>query len=336
MTNSLRTKTDFSNNRQVIQYPRTNTVLSGATTFGVPFSALTTGPDPSNSGISETLTSTTATFTGTTGSTTYTFDDSRLELGVSVLSAWTSSNSGETQYTYNVFTGNNSTVIDGNSVNLDYSGVNYSLYVSTIEEVSPGNYTGNTSFFNSPTILSADTLDFTSRTIWASIPGILEADTIILNGSLSACTGTIFATSFSGCSPMDLYGVMTLDDGNAVVHGDLTVLGNFTISGGTKVEMHTETIVAEDNNIELNYNGNHTTAIGGGLTVLSGLSDGSNSVFETDSDGYWNVTPGILTKEYTPSGTTDIYGKVGETTWDDNYIYIKTNIGWGRTILNNF
>ena len=50
---SFLTKLDYSNNRQIKQYPETFTTLSGGTTFGVPFSALTTGPDPLNSGITQ-------------------------------------------------------------------------------------------------------------------------------------------------------------------------------------------------------------------------------------------------------------------------------------------
>ena len=40
------TKIDYSSNRQIRQSPETTTNLSGATVFGVPFSALTTGADP--------------------------------------------------------------------------------------------------------------------------------------------------------------------------------------------------------------------------------------------------------------------------------------------------
>lgn len=30
----------------------------------------------------------------------------------------------------------------------------------------------------------------------------------------------------------------------------------------------------------------------------------------------------------------DTYGEIGMTTWDNNYIYIKTNTGWGRSALS--
>ena len=36
---------------------------------------------------------------------------------------------------------------------------------------------------------------------------------------------------------------------------------------------------------------------------------------------------------FTPSGTTDTNGNVGDVAWDDDYIYLKTFSGWGRTQL---
>ena len=37
---------------------------------------------------------------------------------------------------------------------------------------------------------------------------------------------------------------------------------------------------------------------------------------------------------FTPSGTTDTNGQVGNVAYDDDYIYIKTISGWGRTVLS--
>ena len=43
-----------------------------------------------------------------------------------------------------------------------------------------------------------------------------------------------------------------------------------------------------------------------------------------------------LRKKYTPSGTADSNGKVGDTAWDDDYFYIKTSDGWKRMPLSTF
>ena len=39
---------------------------------------------------------------------------------------------------------------------------------------------------------------------------------------------------------------------------------------------------------------------------------------------------------FTPTNSTDTYGEIGNVTSDDNYLYIKTNMGWKRTPLETF
>lgn len=39
---------------------------------------------------------------------------------------------------------------------------------------------------------------------------------------------------------------------------------------------------------------------------------------------------------FTPTGTADASGNVGDIAWDDNFIYIKTSAGWKRTPLTTF
>lgn len=40
-----------------------------------------------------------------------------------------------------------------------------------------------------------------------------------------------------------------------------------------------------------------------------------------------------LRTTYTPTGSADANGNVGDTAWDDNYFYIKTSVGWKRAAL---
>jgi hypothetical protein len=103
-----------------------------------------------------------------------------------------------------------------------------------------------------------------------------------------------------------------------------------------KIILETQTIVSEDNNIELNYGGNIDTAVGGGITVLNSVGDGVNSEIKTNINGDWVMNPPLKIKKYTPTSTDDTFGEVGETIWDDDYTYIKTNNGWKRTSLENF
>jgi hypothetical protein len=41
-----------------------------------------------------------------------------------------------------------------------------------------------------------------------------------------------------------------------------------------------------------------------------------------------------IRSSYTPSSSGDTNGEVGTITWDGNYIYVKTNSGWGRSSLD--
>ena len=178
----FRTQLDFSSNRQVKQHPETFTVLSGGTSFGVPFSALTSSPDLSTSGVSAGYSSIVSTFSGNTGTTNYTFSDTRMQLGISALSALTPSNSGITQTTGLVFTANTTTVIDGNTVILTYSGVSYDITVSAMTDLGSGAYSGTVTT-DSLAIISANTAGYTGRTIWVDVSGITRTNDLIITSN---------------------------------------------------------------------------------------------------------------------------------------------------------
>jgi len=179
---AFRTKLDFSSNRQVKQHEKTITKLSGGTSFGLTFSAMTSGPDLSTTGISETYTSIASTFSGNSGTTNYTWYDSRMSLADNIFSALTPSNSATTQNSDIIFTANSSTIIDGNFVALSYSGVSFDLSVIAMYELGSGNYSG-TVLTTTLDILSANTLDFTGRTIWNDVSGITRTERLIITDS---------------------------------------------------------------------------------------------------------------------------------------------------------
>lgn len=186
---SFRTKIDMSSNRQLLQYIETRTVLSGATQFGVPFSQLPTGPDPSVSGSSTIGSSLVSTFSGDSGTTIFIWYDARMELAHTRLSAITPSNSATTQNTGNVWTGNTSTTIDGNSLFLTYSGVSFDTNVTAMSDLGGGSYSGT---INSVTVLllTASTLDFTGRTIWCDVSGITRTNDLILTSNPNTIPST--------------------------------------------------------------------------------------------------------------------------------------------------
>ena len=44
----------------------------------------------------------------------------------------------------------------------------------------------------------------------------------------------------------------------------------------------------------------------------------------------------VVTTNFTPTGTSDNNGEVGDTAWDDNYFYVKTPNGWKRAELETW
>ncbi len=84
---------------------------------------------------------------------------------------------------------------------------------------------------------------------------------------------------------------LILDTVNSCTTG-ITINGNVVINGSATT-INTEVIQSKDNNIVLNYSGTHLTAIGGGITLEDGVSDGVDSRIYTDSNGTWLFDPGL-------------------------------------------
>lgn len=175
----FKTKLDFSDNRQVKQRPETLQVLSGATSFGLPFSSLPVGPDLLTSGTTQSYFNVSSSFSGNSGTTIYSWYDSRMSLGEASLSAITPSNSATTQNSSQVYSSSSTILIDGNLVNLSYSGVNFNVIVTGMTDLGGGNYSGDV-VTTTLQILSANTVDFTGRTIWADVSGITRTERLII------------------------------------------------------------------------------------------------------------------------------------------------------------
>ena len=170
------TKLDFSNNRQVKQNIETNTSLSGSTTFGVPFSYLPTGASPTTSAVTISYSGLVSTFSGNSGNTIYTWYDNSMNLALSRLSALTPTISATTQNTGIVFTpATSTTTVDGNLVNLTYTGVSFDLVPISFYNLGSGNYSGSV-HTNILEILNAGALDYSGRTIWVDDPPAFEPE----------------------------------------------------------------------------------------------------------------------------------------------------------------
>jgi hypothetical protein len=188
---AFRTKLDFSNNRQVKQFEKTQTVLSGGTSFGLTFSALTSGPDPITSGETNNVSFIASTFSGNSATTVYNWYDPAMSLAEPYFSALTPSISAITQSVDAVFTAETTTVIDGNTVALSYSGVGFDITPIAMYDLGGGAYSGTveTADLN---YYSATTLDYTGRTIWVDVSGITRTERLIVTneaqvGSVLTC-----------------------------------------------------------------------------------------------------------------------------------------------------
>ena len=44
----------------------------------------------------------------------------------------------------------------------------------------------------------------------------------------------------------------------------------------------------------------------------------------------------VVSPNYTPTGTSDANGELGDTAWDNSYFYVKTPDGWKRAALETW
>lgn len=175
---NFKTRVDFTD-RQTKQIEKTSIALSGASSFGVSYSALTSGVNLTMTGVTFSDGALQSTYSGNTGSTVYTFGDPRMVSAESDLVTLTPSNSGTTQFAGPIWSGHTPFVtVDGNSGFTEYSSVTYTLDVVTMIDLGGGAYSGVVQ--SDFTVYSGDSFDFTGRTIWIDVPEIIRANELIL------------------------------------------------------------------------------------------------------------------------------------------------------------
>jgi len=195
----FRTKLDFSDNRQVKQRIETTTVLSGATTFGVPYNQLPTGPNYQLSAITLTIppsSATTGTFSGNNTTTVFTWPISELYLADDSFSAITPSNSAITQTSDYFYSADTSTLFsnDGYTGYTSYTGIGFTMFATSMVDLGGGSYSGTVNFTD-VNYVQAPGLDFTGRTIWADVSGITRTDRLIISDN--AYIGKVFMCNSS-------------------------------------------------------------------------------------------------------------------------------------------
>jgi hypothetical protein len=73
-----------------------------------------------------------------------------------------------------------------------------------------------------------------------------------------------------------------------------------------------------------------TTSIIRADGAISGTTLYGRTIDVSGTTGYNQL---IARNTFTPSGTTDTNGVVGDISWDTSYLYVKTSAGWKRSGL---
>ena len=328
---AFRTKLDYSDNRQIKQFEKSHTVLSGGTSFGLTFSALTSGPNLETSGDTETYTTLASTFSGNGTTTIYNWYDPIMAIGEPYLSAITPSLSATTQLIEEpVFSAETTTVIDGNTVALFYTGVTFDITPIAFYDLGGGNYSGTVETLDLTTY-SATSLDYTGRTIWVDVSGITRTERLIVTndpqiGYVLTCytsegmakweavTGvTISGGSILWSSGTGTYSIAAKNY-NSVASGNYSVSygynalasGNYSHTEGNGTIATGETSHAEGSftkafGYAAHAEGNNTTAITQGShaegdgTTASGTSSHSEG-YGTTAGGYASHAEGHFTQ----------------------------------------
>lgn len=136
-------------------------------------------------------------------------------------------------------------------------------------------------------------------------------------------------TKYLGDSVMSQNGTGVTVNGSVEIYGDVTVLG-------TATTFNTQTVQSEDNNILLNFSGSHVSALGGGITVLSGTPSGAASTWTIDANGAWSANTGIFTTAVTVNGgNIAVSGGGAITSGGTNLYSIFTTAGTDLTTASN-
>ena len=83
----------------------------------------------------------------------------------------------------------------------------------------------------------------------------------------------------------------------------------------------------------VNLQQNDTVILGAMADVGIGTSTPTSKLHVIGTNGYNQFR---METSFSPTGTTDLRGNIGDMAWDNNNIYIKTSAGWKQSTLNTF
>ena len=215
----------------------------------------------------------------------FTWYDPGMDIANSSISAITSTSSGNTQNTGNVFVvSSTATTVDGYNIDLEYTGVSFDLSVSAIYSGAGPIYSGTVTH-QDVEFLSAGTLDFKGRPIWVDNPEITRTKRFIVTnnpsiGYVLTCDNAEGEATWSSVSAATSGATFWEEDGtgNTALKDDK---GGHTING------------VSDNSI---ISGGYNNTIDNSL--YAGIVGGTDNVINNNSDysvvlgGYQNLITG--------------------------------------------
>lgn len=131
--------------------------------------------------------------------------------------------------------------------------------------------------------------------------------------------------------------IQTFSLGIDVNSSKITSLANGTASDDAvnKSQLDTKQNTISSNDTEVIINNGGTLSGDTGFTYDD--SDKSLTVTGTAEQKSLTLANGFInTKDFTPSGTADATGQVGDECKDENYFYRKTSAGWKRSLLETW
>jgi hypothetical protein len=176
----------------------------------------------------------------------------------------------------------------------------------------------------------------------------------VTGGSYNSLTESLDFSGTSGFSPFSVDVSQLLDDTNSFTTGATfsnniiyfdrnDVLSAYTVdlssinfTGNTSGNCISDLYVTNLNScsplhIQPTNSGNVYIGESGGVNVGIGTITPTSKVDISGSTGYSQLR---VRTDYTPSSSGDTNGEIGNFSWDDDFLYMKTNNGWGRIPLD--
>lgn len=190
-----------------------------------------------------------------------------------------------------------------------------------------GTVTGATNFTNG----------LTSNSISATTYLNLPIDISVTGGSYNSSTGIETFTNNTG-------GTFTVTGLNiqpnyfpitgGTISGSINVTGNATVQGnvtilGSATTIYSQHLYAEDNNIFMNYSGTHLTANGGGIVILSGVSNSQDATWTIDGSGNWSANTAVYAPSVSATSVTGYSYALPDTS-------IPASVPSGQLILASY